>query len=68
MLMEVAAMKARTEREIVGADALHLDIKSGHGGIREIEFMVQCLQLMHAGRFPFLQTTATVGLDSATAL
>jgi len=60
MLMEVAAMKARTEREVVGADALHLDIKSGHGGIREIEFMVQCLQLMHAGRFPFLQTTATV--------
>jgi glutamate-ammonia-ligase adenylyltransferase len=59
MLMEVAAMKARTEREIVGADALHLDIKSGHGGIREIEFMVQCLQLMHAGRFPFLQTTST---------
>lgn len=60
VLQEVAAMKARTEREVVGSEALQRDIKSGFGGIREIEFRVQCLQMIHAGRFPFLQTGSTI--------
>jgi glutamate-ammonia-ligase adenylyltransferase len=60
VLQEVAAMKARTELEVVGSEALQRDIKSGYGGIREIEFRVQSLQLLNAGRFPFLQTGSTV--------
>lgn len=60
LLAEVAAMKLRTEREIVGAEALERDIKRGPGGIREIEFIAQSLQLLHAGRYPFLQTPSTV--------
>ncbi|HEY5552301.1 MAG TPA: hypothetical protein VIK52_10460, partial [Opitutaceae bacterium] len=60
VLQEVAAMKARTEHEVVGSEALQRDIKSGFGGIREIEFRVQSLQLLNAGRFPFLQTGSTV--------
>jgi len=64
LLAEVAAMKTRSEREIVGVDAVDRDVKRGPGGIREIEFIVQSLQLLHAGRFPFLQTTTTaVALD-----
>lgn len=59
LLAEVAAMKLRTEREVVGAGALTRDLKSGYGGIREIEFLTQVLQLLHAARFPFLQTHAT---------
>jgi glutamate-ammonia-ligase adenylyltransferase len=59
LLAEVAAMKARTEQEVVGAHALARDMKSGHGGIREIEFIVQAFQLLHAGRYPFLQTHST---------
>lgn len=59
LLAEVAAMKTRTEKEVVGAQALARDVKSGHGGIREIEFIVQAFQLLHAGRYPFLQTHAT---------
>lgn len=59
LLAEVAAMKLRTEREVVGAAALERDVKSGFGGIREIEFIAQALQLLHAGRFPFLQTRST---------
>jgi glutamate-ammonia-ligase adenylyltransferase len=35
-----------------GADAV--DVKSGFGGIREIEFLVQGLQLIHAPRHPEL--------------
>jgi glutamate-ammonia-ligase adenylyltransferase len=59
LLAEVAAMKSRTEQEVGGAQTLARDVKSGHGGIREIEFIVQAFQLLHAGRYPFLQTHAT---------
>jgi [glutamine synthetase] adenylyltransferase / [glutamine synthetase]-adenylyl-L-tyrosine phosphorylase len=59
LLAEVAGMKLRTEREIGGVDARDRDVKRGPGGIREIEFIVQSLQLLHAGRYPFLQTTST---------
>lgn len=34
------------------------DIKRGPGGIREIEFLVQCLQLLRGGRDPGLQSTS----------
>ena len=64
LLAEVAAMKTRTEQEMVGPQALARDVKSGPGGIREIEFITQSFQLLHAGRNPFLQThSTTVELD-----
>src|SRR5262249_18823008 len=47
--------KRRIERDIVGADKLERDVKLGRGGIREIEFIVQTLQLIHGARHPFLQ-------------
>ena len=59
LLEEVAAMKARSNAEIVGVDALDRDVKLGTGGIREIEFVAQSLQLLNAGRYPFLQTNST---------
>lgn len=36
------------------------NIKKGEGGIREIEFIAQCLQLIHGGRLPALQVRSTV--------
>jgi glutamate-ammonia-ligase adenylyltransferase len=36
------------------------DLKNGYGGIREIEFFVQALQLIHAGHRPKLQTRSTI--------
>ena len=59
LLEEVAAMKARSDAEIVGSRALDRDVKLGTGGIREIEFVAQSLQLLNAGRYPFLQTHST---------
>lgn len=56
LLDEVAALKNRTEQEVVGEEQLELDIKRGWGGIREVEFLCQSLQLLHGGRYPFLQT------------
>lgn len=59
LLTEIAAMKGRTEREVVGSENLERNVKSGSGGIREIEFIVQAFQLLFAGRYPFLQTHST---------
>jgi glutamate-ammonia-ligase adenylyltransferase len=59
LLDDVAAMKRRSEREMGGADGLQRDVKRGPGGIREIEFIAQSLQLLNAGRYPFLQTHST---------
>ena len=58
LLEEIASIKRRIERDIVGADKLERDVKLGRGGIREIEFIVQTLQLIHGARHPFLQESS----------
>jgi len=60
VLREVVAMKGRIENEVVKAGELERNVKLGRGGIREIEFMVQALQLLRAGRQPFLQGAQTL--------
>ncbi len=59
LLSEVAGVKIRTEKELSGESQLENDIKSGYGGIREIEFFVHALQLLHSGKNPFLQVVST---------
>ena len=53
-------MKDRIENEVLRADELERNVKLGRGGIREIEFIVQAQQLLHAGRQPFLQGAQTL--------
>jgi glutamate-ammonia-ligase adenylyltransferase len=60
VLTEVAEMKDRIENEVVKAGELDRNVKLGRGGIREIEFIAQALQLLHAGRQPFLQGSQTL--------
>jgi [glutamine synthetase] adenylyltransferase / [glutamine synthetase]-adenylyl-L-tyrosine phosphorylase len=55
LLEEIANIKRRIERDVVGRDKLQRDVKLGIGGIREIEFIVQALQLTHGAQHPFLQ-------------
>ena len=50
-------MKHMIQRE-VARRSLHNNIKLGHGGIREIEFIVQSFQLIHGGRDRSLQARA----------
>jgi glutamate-ammonia-ligase adenylyltransferase len=38
-----------------GSVAAGFDVKRGRGGIREIEFIIQSMQLLHAGRSPALK-------------
>jgi glutamate-ammonia-ligase adenylyltransferase len=60
VLHEVTLVKDRIEREVVGTDELERNVKLGRGGIREIEFIVQSLQVLHAGLLPFLQISPTL--------
>src|SRR6516225_4923873 len=55
LLEEIATIKHRIERDVVGPEKLDRDVKLGRGGIRDIEFIVQTLQLIHGARNPFLQ-------------
>ena len=55
LLEEIANIKHRIERDVVGTERAERDVKLGRGGIREIEFIAQTLQLIHGARHPFLQ-------------
>lgn len=67
---EIRRVKARVESERLprGADpARHL--KLGRGGLSDVEWLVQLVQLQHAGKHPELRTTSTVeALDAAATL
>jgi [glutamine synthetase] adenylyltransferase / [glutamine synthetase]-adenylyl-L-tyrosine phosphorylase len=60
IVREIADMKDRLENEVVKSGELDRNVKLGRGGIREIEFVVQTQQLLHAGRTPFLQNAQTL--------
>ncbi|MGI8481397.1 MAG: bifunctional [glutamate--ammonia ligase]-adenylyl-L-tyrosine phosphorylase/[glutamate--ammonia-ligase] adenylyltransferase [Chthoniobacterales bacterium] len=60
LLDEVATIKKRIERDVVGHENIDRDVKLGAGGIREVEFVVQALQLLHGARHAFLQDTSTL--------
>lgn len=60
LLAEIANIKKRIERDVVGAEDLHRNVKLGRGGIREIEFVVQTLQFIHGARHAFLQEPGTL--------
>src|SRR5438034_1410383 len=60
IVSEVVGMKQRTENEVVKAGEIDRNVKLGRGGIREIEFIAQTLQLLNAGRLPFLQNPQTL--------
>lgn len=49
---EVADMRARLRAEQGVESRTHFDVKQGHGGIIDIEFLVQYLVLRHAHRHP----------------
>jgi glutamate-ammonia-ligase adenylyltransferase len=60
VMQEIGAMKDRIENEVVRSGELDRNVKLGRGGIREIEFIAQAQQLIHAGRLPFLQGAQTL--------
>ncbi|GAB2960899.1 bifunctional [glutamine synthetase] adenylyltransferase/[glutamine synthetase]-adenylyl-L-tyrosine phosphorylase [Amycolatopsis acidiphila] len=64
---EVRRMKARVQTERIprGTDP-NLNTKLGRGGLADVEWTVQLLQLRHAHELPALRTTATPSALSAS--
>lgn len=61
---DIKEMKTRVERTLRNGTRGGLNVKLGRGGIREVEFVAQALQLIHAGKDPHVRTRSTVpGLD-----
>ena len=54
---EMRQLKTRAQK---AAERAGIDLKLGRGGIREIEFFVQALQLLHGGRDPNLRVRGTL--------
>jgi len=59
-LAELRTMKARAEAVVAKRGLDHRELKRGRGGIRDVEFSVQLLQLVHGGRDPALRLRATL--------
>ena len=61
---DVRDLNRRIKRELVRPrrhdEPAGFDLKNGEGGIREIEFFVQALQLIHAGKRPRLRLRGTL--------
>lgn len=60
LLDEIREMKSRFEIEARRAGSGSWDVKLGSGGIREIEFFVQSLELVHGGKMPSIRRRNTL--------
>src|SRR5205807_524953 len=49
---EIKAIKRRIEHNTTRAGVSDTEVKTGHGGIRDIEFTIQFLQLLNGGDLP----------------
>ncbi len=60
LILDISAMKDRIDAQLTTEGRSDTDIKLGRGGIRELEFGVQALQLQHGGRDPWLRQSSTL--------
>ncbi|MEW4455027.1 bifunctional [glutamate--ammonia ligase]-adenylyl-L-tyrosine phosphorylase/[glutamate--ammonia-ligase] adenylyltransferase [Bremerella sp. JC817] len=56
----IKALKRRIEKRATGAGAPDANVKTGHGGIRDVEFVIQFLQLLNGGDLPQIRTQNTL--------
>ncbi|MEA2685770.1 MAG: [glutamine synthetase] adenylyltransferase / [glutamine synthetase]-adenylyl-L-tyrosine, partial [Actinomycetota bacterium] len=59
-LRAIRSMKARSEEELAKRGLTDREVKRGRGGIRDIEFSVQLLQLVHGRADPELRSPTTL--------
>ncbi len=57
---EIHHLRMRMERELAQEDASHFDLKKGKGGMVDIEFLAQMLQLSHGHDYPDLRQRGTL--------
>ena len=51
-IAEIKALKRKIEQRTVSEGTAEVEVKTGTGGIRDVEFVVQFLQLLHGGEYP----------------
>jgi glutamate-ammonia-ligase adenylyltransferase len=56
----IKALKRRIEQRAAREGGDIRDVKTGHGGIRDIEFVIQFLQLLNCGDLPEIRTGNTL--------
>ncbi len=67
--LEIGRLRKRMESELAREDGDTFNFKTGRGGMVDVEFLVQTLQLKHGGRHREIRKTNTVeALDRITAL
>jgi glutamate-ammonia-ligase adenylyltransferase len=59
-ITEIKALKRRIEQRTVSAGTAEVEVKTGRGGIRDVEFVVQFLQLLHGGEYPEVRHATTI--------
>ncbi len=59
-LQEIVHVRQRMESEIGKEEAQHFHIKAGHGGLTDIEFAVQLLQMRYGSQNPELRSPGTL--------
>ncbi|MGD0116766.1 MAG: bifunctional [glutamate--ammonia ligase]-adenylyl-L-tyrosine phosphorylase/[glutamate--ammonia-ligase] adenylyltransferase [Candidatus Binatus sp.] len=62
---QIAVMRHRMEMEIGAEDKTRLNIKQGHGGLVDVEFLAQMMALSHGHLHPELRVRNTIGLLEA---
>lgn len=56
----IQALKRRIEQRAIREGSETRDVKTGKGGIRDIEYVIQFLQLLHGGEIPGIRTGNTL--------
>jgi len=59
-ISEIKALKRRMERKVADEGRAEYDVKLGSGGIRDIEYAIQFLQLLGGGDTPAVRTGNTI--------
>jgi glutamate-ammonia-ligase adenylyltransferase len=59
-IAEIKVLKRRVEQRTVTEGTAEVEVKTGHGGIRDVEFVVQFLQLLHGGEYPHVRHATTL--------
>jgi glutamate-ammonia-ligase adenylyltransferase len=59
-IAEIKALKRRIEQRTVTAGNAEVEVKTGRGGIRDVEFVVQFLQLLHGGEYHEVRHATTL--------
>jgi len=57
---EIDRLRGRMERELAREDEAQLNPKTGHGGLVDVEFTTQYLQLLHGGKSPSVRVPNTL--------